>query len=49
MSKSDSLSFSIHTIDNEYFLKEVSSTDQTQESDYWLGKYGSDKKVWIII
>ena len=47
MSKSDSLSFSIHTIDNEYFLKEVSSTDQTQESDYWLGKYGSDKKVWI--
>ena len=52
MSKNESLLFSIYTIDNEYFLEEVSSVVsldhyQTQESDYWLGKHGSDRKVWI--
>ena len=52
MSKNESLLFSIYTIDDQYFLEEVSTIEsfdhyQTQESNYWLGKHGSDQKVWI--
>ena len=50
--KNESLKSTIHTIDNQHFLEELSYTEvlnhyRTQESDYWLGKHGSDQKVWI--
>ena len=40
------------TIDDEYFLEGVGSPDALEdypvlESNYWLGKFGSEKKVWI--
>ena len=52
MSKNESLKSTIHTIDNQYFLEEICYTEvlnryKTQESSYWLGKYGSDHKVWV--
>ena len=50
--KNESLLFAMLTIDSEYFLEGVGSKDtledyQILESNYWLGKFGSDKKVWI--
>ena len=32
--------------ESDYFLEEVPAAD-SQEVDYWLGRHGSDRKVWI--
>lgn len=42
----EQLRSTIHRIDEAYFLEEVYHT-HSRETDYWLGKYASDRRVWV--
>ena len=42
----ENLQSTIHRIDGEHFLEEIYHT-HSRETDYWLGTYGSEKRVWL--
>lgn len=42
----ENLQTTIHRIDGEHFLEEIYHA-HSRETDYWIGRYESEKRVWL--